>query len=173
MFCLVFRVWLCLIKKKNRYKFIPKRGVPWNPQNPLYIRYCEMQWNTWHTIDSGCLAHAPNRQCALNEWHYCSHAQHEEAGDSQTCDGERWTIANDKNADDKRPSVRRLYFSSRKCDPRPPYFQKDMESKNRINCTSSTRSRKPSWSKCCGFAQSRWNGGCSLGQQSLLTLLGP
>ena len=34
------------------------------------------------------------------------------------------------------------------------------DSKNRRVCTSSTRSRKPSWSKCCGFAQtSRWNGG--------------
>jgi len=54
-----------------------------------------------NTVDSGCLAHAPisldsharnyapNRQCALNEWQYCSHAQHEEARDSQTCDRER------------------------------------------------------------------------------------
>ena len=33
-------------------------------------------------------------------------------------DRERWT--NDKNGEDKRPRVRRLYFSSRKCDPRPP-----------------------------------------------------
>jgi len=65
-------------------------------------------------------------------------------------DRERWT--NYKNGeDDKRPSVRRLYFSS-------PYFQRDKDSKNRGDCTSSTRSRKPSWSKCCGFAQSRWNG---------------
>ena len=49
-----------------------------------------------NTVVSGCLVHAPirldsharnyapNRQCALNEWHYCSHAQHEEARDSQT-----------------------------------------------------------------------------------------
>ena len=47
---------------------------------------------------------------------------------------ERWT--NEKNGDDKRPSVRRLYFSS-------PYFQRDMDSKNRGDCTSSTRSRNP------------------------------
>ena len=62
-------------------------------------------------------------------------AQHEEVRDSQMCDMidrypswmfERWT--NDKNGeDDKRPRVRRLYFSSRKCDPRPPYFQSDMD----------------------------------------------
>ena len=49
-----------------------------------------------------------------------------------------------RTEDDKRPSVRRLYFSSRKCDPRPPYFQRDMDSKNRRDCTSSTRSKKPS-----------------------------
>jgi len=36
------------------------------------------------------------------------------------------------------------YFSSRKCDPRPPYFQRDMDSKNRRDYTSLTRSRKPS-----------------------------
>ena len=62
-------------------------------------------------------------------------------------------VTNDNNGDDKRPSVRRLYFSSRKCDARPPYFQRDMDSKNRRDCTSSTRSRKPSWSKC-----TVWNG---------------
>ena len=42
-----------------------------------------------------------------------------------------WTLnnyTNDKNGDDKRPSVRRLYISSRKCDPRPPYLQRDMDS---------------------------------------------
>jgi len=72
-------------------------------------------------------------------------------------DRERWT--NDKNGDDKRPSVRRLYISSRKCDTRPSYFQREIVSRNMRDCTSSTRSRKPSWSKCCGFAQSRWNGG--------------
>jgi len=50
-------------------------------------------------------------------------------------DHERWT--NDKNGeDDKRPSVRRFYLSSRKCNPRPPYFQRDMDSKNRRDCTS-------------------------------------
>ena len=25
-------------------------------------------------------------RCVLNEWHYCSHVQHEEARDTQTCE---------------------------------------------------------------------------------------
>jgi len=43
-------------------------------------------------------------------------AQHEEARDSQTCDTiwlidiDRERCTNDKNGDDQRPSVRRLYF---------------------------------------------------------------
>jgi len=84
---------------------------------------------------------------------------------------------NDKNEDDKRPSVRRLYFSS-------PYFQRDMDSKNRRYCANSTRSRKPSWLNLDAVALLKADGTVvghvpssfllgSLGQQSLLTLLGP
>ena len=98
----------------------------------------------------------------------------------------RWSIDRERRTLNKQttrtemtsaPSVRRLYFSS-------PYFQRDMDSKNRRDCTSSTRSRKPSWSNLNAVALLKADGTVvghvpssfllgSLGQQSLLTLLGP
>ena len=96
-------------------------------------------------------------------------------------------IVNDKNGDDKRPSVRRLYISSRKCDPRPSYFQRDMDSGLRTPRTGEVvQVRQEAGNPhdrnavallkadgtVVGHVPSSFLLG-SLGQQSLLTLLGP